>query len=82
MRTVGSLAEGTEMTLRILTSVLEKFGVVEVNPEGEDFNPQFHQAMSMREAQGVESGKVLQVFQKGCLLNGRVVRPAMVIVSK
>ena len=80
--TVESLAEGTEMTLRILTSVLEKFGAVEVNPEGEDFDPKFHQAMSMQEAKGVESGKVLQVFQKGCLLNGRVVRPAMVIVAK
>ena len=80
--TVESLAEGTQMTLRMLTSVLEKFGAVEVNPEGEDFDPKFHQAMSMQEAEGVESGKVLQVFQKGCVLNGRVVRPAMVIVSR
>ena len=80
--TVDSLAEGTEMTLRMLTNVLEKFGAVEVNPEGEDFDPTYHQAMSMREAEGVESGKVLQVFQKGFVLNGRVVRPAMVIVSK
>ena len=80
--TVESLAEGTEMTLRMLTGVLEKFGAVEVNPEGEDFDPSFHQAMSMSEAEGVASGKVLQVFQKGYLLNGRVVRPAMVIVAK
>ena len=80
--TVESLAEGTEMTLRMLTSVLEKFGAVEVNPEGEDFDPNFHQAMSMSEAEGVASGKVLQVFQKGYVLNGRVVRPAMVIVAK
>lgn len=80
--TVEALAEGTEMTLRMLTAALEKFGAVEVNPEGEDFDPQYHQAMSMQEAEGVESGKVIQVFQKGCLLHGRVVRPAMVIVSR
>ena len=80
--TVEALAEGTEMTLRMLTAALEKFGAVEVDPAGEDFDPRFHEAMSMREAEGVESGKVLQVFQKGCLLHGRVVRPAMVIVSR
>ena len=80
--TVEALAEGTEMTLRMLTAALEKFGAVEVDPEGEDFDPRFHQAMSTQEAEGVASGKVLQVFQKGCLLHGRVVRPAMVIVSR
>ena len=80
--TVESLAEGTEMTLRMLATALEKFGAVEVDPAGEDFDPRFHEAMSMQEAEGVESGKVIQVFQKGCLLHGRVVRPAMVIVSR
>lgn len=80
--TVEALAEGTEMTLRMLTAALEKFGAVEVDPAGEDFDPRFHEAMSMQEAEGVESGKVIQVFQKGCLLHGRVVRPAMVIVSR
>jgi molecular chaperone GrpE len=79
---VEALAEGTEMTLRMLTAALEKFGAVEVDPAGEDFDPRFHEAMSMQEAEGVESGKVIQVFQKGCLLHGRVVRPAMVIVSR
>ena len=79
---VTALVEGTEMTLRMLAAALEKFGAVEIDPEGEDFNPRFHQAMSMQEAEGVEAGKVLQVFQKGCLLHGRVVRPAMVIVSR
>ena len=79
---VESLAEGTELTLRMLASALEKFGAVEVDPAGEDFDPRFHEAMSMQEAEGVEPGKVLQVFQKGCLLHGRVVRPAMVIVSR
>ena len=80
--TVEALAEGTEMTLRMLSAALEKFGVVEVDPAGEDFDPQFHEAMTMQEAEGVEPGKVLQVFQKGCLLHGRVVRPAKVIVSR
>ena len=80
--TVEALAEGTEMTLRMLTAALEKFGAVEVDPAGEDFDPRFHEAMSMQEAEGVESGKVIQVFQKGCLLHGRVVRPAMVVVSR
>lgn len=79
---VDALVEGTQMTLRMLAAALQKFGVVEIDPEGEAFDPAFHQAMSMQEAEGVEPGKVLQVFQKGCVLHGRVVRPAMVIVSK
>jgi len=80
--TVESLAEATEMNLRMLTAALEKFGAVEDDPAGEDFDPRFHEAMSMQEAEGVEPGKVIQVFRKGCLLHGRVVRPAMVIVSR
>ena len=80
--TVEALAEGTEMTLRMLSAALEKFGAVEVDPGGEDFDPRFHEAMTMQQAEGVEPGKVLQVFQKGCLLHGRVVRPAKVIVSR
>lgn len=80
--TVEALAEGTEMTLRMLNAALEKFGAVEVDPAGEDFDPRFHEAMTMREADGVEPGKVLQVFRKGCLLHGRVVRPAKVVVSR
>ena len=80
--TVEALAEGTEMTLRMLSAALEKFGAVEVDPDGEDFDPRFHEAMTMQQAEGVEPGKVLQVFQKGCLLHGRVVRPAKVIVSR
>ena len=80
--TVEALGEGTEMTLRMLSAALEKFGAVEVDPDGEDFDPRFHEAMTMQQAEGVEPGKVLQVFQKGCLLHGRVVRPAKVIVSR
>ena len=80
--TVEALAEGTEMTLRMLNAALEKFGAVEVDPAGEDFDPRFHEAMTMQEAEGMEPGKVLQVFRKGCLLHGRVVRPAKVVVSR
>ena len=80
--TVEALAEGAEMTLRMLSAALEKFGAVEVDPAGEDFDPRFHEAMTMQEAEGVAPGKVLQVFRKGCLLHGRVVRPAKVIVSR
>ena len=80
--TVEALAEGTEMTLRMLSAALEKFGAVEVDPAGEDFDPRFHEAMTMQAADGVEPGKVLQVFRKGCLLHGRVVRPAKVVVSR
>ena len=79
---VDALLEGTQMTLRMLGAALRKFGAIEIDPAGEAFDPAFHQAMSMQEAEGVEPGTVLQVFQKGCLLHGRVVRPAMVIVSK
>ena len=79
---VDALVEGTQMTLRMLTAAFQKFGADEIDPEGEAFDPAFHQAMSMQEAEGVEPGTVLEVFQKGCLLHGRVVRPAMVIVSK
>ena len=80
--TVEAIAEGTALTLRELGAAFEKFGAVEVDPAGEDFDPRFHEAMTMQEAEGVEPGKVLQVFQKGCVLHGRVVRPAKVIVSR
>lgn len=73
--------EGMELTLRMYTSALEKFGVEEVDPADEPFNPEFHQAMSMVEADA-ESGTVITVHQKGYLLNGRLLRPALVIVAK
>ena len=75
------LREGTEMTLNMLASALEKFSVEMVNPEGETFNPELHQAMTMQERDDVPANTVVTVVQKGYLLNGRLVRPAMVIVS-
>jgi len=77
-----TLAEGVELTLQSMQSVLEKFGIKAVNPEGQPFNPEFHQAMSMQEVEGVAPNTVIAVMQKGYELNGRLVRPAMVMVSK
>jgi molecular chaperone GrpE len=79
---LGALREGLELTEKMLTSALEKFGVVQVDPQGDAFNPELHQAMSMQEGADIGPGKVVTVFQKGYLLNERLVRPAMVIVSK
>ncbi len=80
--TVESLREGSEMTLSMLSTVFEKFNVVELNPEGEKFNPEHHQAMSMQPNADMEPNTVMAVMQKGYLLNERLVRPAMVMVSK
>ncbi len=76
------LREGVDLTLQMLTGVLEKFGISEVNPEHEAFNPDFHQAMSLQERDDVAPNTVVTVVQKGYLLNERLIRPAMVIVSK
>ncbi len=74
--------EGVELTLQLLSSVMEKFDIREVNPQDESFNPDFHQAMSMQERADVEPNTVVTVVQKGYLLHDRLIRPAMVIVSK
>ncbi len=79
---VKKLREGTELTLKIFTSVFEKFSVEEVNPLGEAFDPNLHEAMTMQESTEHEPNTVLTVVQKGYTLHGRLMRPAMVIVSK
>ena len=79
---VDKLVEGTELTLKLLTDVMAKFGIEEINPEGEPFNPEFHQAMAMQPSNEVEPNTVLTVVQKGYTLNDRLVRPAMVMVSQ
>ena len=76
------LQEGVELTLQMLTTVLGKFGITEVNPQLERFNPDFHQAVSLQERADVEPNTVVTVVQKGYLLNERLLRPAMVIVSR
>lgn len=78
----AKLREGTELTLKMLSDALEKFGVKEVNPQGEKFNPTLHEAMTMQPSHQVEPNTVLHVVQKGYLLNDRLVRPAMVVVSQ
>jgi molecular chaperone GrpE len=76
------LREGVALTLQMLTNALDKAAISEVNPQDEPFNPDFHQAMSMQERDDVEPNTVVTVVQKGYTLNGRLIRPAMVIVSK
>jgi len=78
----AGIVEGVELTLRMLDQAMEKFGVRTVDPDGEPFDPEFHQAMTMQESDTAEPGTVLTVVQKGYLLNERLVRPAMVIVAK
>ena len=79
--TVDSLKEGSEATLKLLGSVLTRFGIEEVNPEGEPFDPELHEAMTMQPSDDVEPGSVVTVFQKGFTLNGRLLRPARVVVA-
>jgi molecular chaperone GrpE len=79
---VAKLREGTELMVKMMTSALEKFNVVEIDPDGEPFDPKLHQAMSIQERDDVAPNTVVTVVQKGYTLNGRLVRPAMVMVSK
>ena len=79
---LSSLLEGSELTLKMLAQVLEKNAIVEIDPEGEKFDPEFHQAMSMQEVEGVPPNTVTGVMQKGYTLNERLLRPALVMVSK
>jgi molecular chaperone GrpE len=74
--------QGVEMTLKMFYGVLEKFSVQQVNPEQQAFNPEQHQAVSTQVDPSVKSGTVLSVLQKGYLLNNRLIRPALVVVSK
>ncbi len=77
-----TIFEGVDLTLQGLLSGIEKFGVKAVDPQDQPFNPEFHQAMSMQEVPGVAPNTVIAVMQKGYELNGRLIRPAMVMVSK
>lgn len=82
MDALNKLQEGTQLTYKMLQAALEKFGLKEINPAGEKFNPEFHQAMTLQEAANVEPNTVMAVCQKGYLLHDRLIRPAMVIVAK
>ncbi|SER97032.1 molecular chaperone GrpE [Vreelandella subterranea] len=74
--------EGVSMTLKMQLDVLGKFGVESIDPQGEPFDPQVHEAMAMVPNPEQEPNTVMEVMQKGYLLNGRLVRPAMVVVSQ
>lgn len=80
--TVESLHQGMELTMNMLNNVFEKIGIEEINPDKERFDPELHQAMTIQPSDEVEPNTVISVMQKGYLLNDRLVRPAMVIVSK
>ena len=79
---IEKLMEGTELTLKMFNDAVAKFGVEVVDPLDQPFNPEFHQAMSMQESHLKPPNTVLAVMQKGYTLNGRLIRPAMVVVSK
>ncbi len=79
---VNAIAEGVELTLKSFKEVLKKYHVEQVDPWSEPFDPEFHQAISIVENKEVEPNTVLNVVQKGYTLNGRLIRAAMVVVSK
>ncbi|MCC6632345.1 MAG: nucleotide exchange factor GrpE [Gammaproteobacteria bacterium] len=78
----ASLAAGQEATLKLLHKALERFAVVTLDPQGEPFDPARHEAMAMQESPSAEPHSVLQVVQRGYELNGRLLRPARVIVAR
>jgi molecular chaperone GrpE len=78
---VESLRQGKEAILKQLVTIMDRFGVEELDPQGEPFDPSLHEAMTMQPSTDVEPGSVLSVFQKGYALNGRLLRPARVVVA-
>lgn len=78
---VATLVEGQQATLRLLQKAFERAGITELDPAGQPFDPALHEAMAMQPSAGHPPHTVLQVVQKGWLLNGRLLRPARVIVS-
>ncbi|NKB35240.1 MAG: nucleotide exchange factor GrpE [Pseudomonadales bacterium] len=79
---VKAIYDGVDLTLKSFTDCFGKFNIETVDPMGEPFDPQLHQAMSMQDAPDTEPNTVIAVMQKGYTLHGRVIRPAMVMVSK
>ena len=74
--------EGSQLMYKMLLGVCEKYGVQQINPEGEKLNPEFHQAISMIPHEGYETNQIITVAQNGYLLNDRLIRAAQVIVAK
>jgi molecular chaperone GrpE len=81
-KNLDDLCKGMELTLEMFNTVMEKFGITMIEPKGEKFNPELHDAVSMQETNDSNSGIIIEVMQKGYALNGRLIRPAMVVVAK
>jgi molecular chaperone GrpE len=79
---VQKLKEGSELTIKQFESVFAKFNIEAIDPVNQPFNPDLHQAMVMQPSSTIEPGHVITVFQKGYVINGRLLRPAMVVVAK
>ncbi|MBA3563915.1 MAG: nucleotide exchange factor GrpE [Gammaproteobacteria bacterium] len=79
---VQTLLEGKAATLKLLAAALERFGITEIDSEGEPFDPELHEAMATQESAEAEPDSVLTVVQKGYRINGRLLRPARVIVAR
>ena len=79
---IRPMREGMELTYKLFLDTMKRFKVERLDPQGEPFNPEEHQAMAMEESTHVEPNSVLKVFQCGYSMNGRLLRPAMVVVSK
>lgn len=79
---VIKLKEGSELTIKQFEAVFAKFNIEAINPSGQLFDPEFHQAMSMVPMEDAEPNTVVNVLQKGYVLNGRLMRPAMVVVAQ
>lgn len=79
---IRPMREGMQLTYKLFLDTLKRFQVERVDPQGEPFNPEQHQAMAMEESIHAEPNSVLKVFQCGYVMNGRLLRPAMVVVSK
>ena len=76
-----ALIEGNQATLKLMLSIMQQFGIDEIDPHGEPFDSEIHEAMTTQPSSDVEPGSVLTVFQKGYTLNGRLLRPARVVVA-
>ena len=79
---IETIREGMDLTLKMFNTAMDKFGLEEIDPTGAEFDPEMHQAMSMQMTADAKPNTVLNVFQKGYSLNGRLIRPAMVVVAK
>jgi len=79
---LDKIIEGMELTVKMFADILEKFEIEKINPVGESFNPEFHQAMSMQETADEKPNTILAVMQKGYKIQDRLIRPAMVVVAK